>query len=122
VLEDPGDEPAELDHPNVHVAALFDGALQFAREMVTAWDEGRKGYVTLRASWVQVVLGDLAERVSWGTGTIGLQISAIMNYLSRRLDDDVTSREGLVTFVGDLGTVYGLWSMICGHSATPHAA
>ena len=36
MLDDPGHEPDELDHPNVHIAALFDGAIQFAREAVDA--------------------------------------------------------------------------------------
>lgn len=122
MLDDPGQDPAQLDHPNVHVAALFDGAIQFAREMVEAHDQGRRRYVEMRSSWIQVVLADLAERVSWGTGMVGLQIAAIMRYLSRRLDEDVATRDGLATFVSDLGTVYGLWSMICGHGTASRAA
>lgn len=122
MLDDPGQDPAHLDHPNVHVAALFDGAIQFAREMVDAHDQGRNRYVEMRSSWIQVVLADLAERVSWGTGMIGLQIAAIMRYLSNRLDEDATTREGIATFVSDLGTVYGLWSMICGQGTATRAA
>ena len=71
---------------------------------------------------VRAVLADLAQRVSWGTGTIGRQISAILVYLSERLVDDATSQEGLLRFVGDLTTVYGLWSMICGRGAASRAA
>lgn len=122
VLDDPGHESEQLDHPNIHIAALFDGALQFSREMIDAWDDGQRTYVQMRSSWVQVVLADLAQRVGWGTGTIGLQIAAILGYLSQRLDADARSRDGLVVFVGDLTTVYGLWSMICGHSAAPRTA
>jgi hypothetical protein len=121
VLDDPGHESGSSRHPTIHIAALFDGALQFANEMVDAWDKGERNYVQMRASWVQVVLADLAKRVGWGTGTIGLQIAAIMGYLSHRLEDDARSRPGLVLFVRDLTTVYGIWAMICGRGATPRA-
>ena len=122
MLDDPGHESGHSKHPNIHIAALFDGALQFASEMVDAWDKGERNYVEMRASWVQVVLSDLAERVGWGTGTIGLELAAIMGYLANRLDDDSHSRAGLVLFVRDLTTVYGIWAMICGRGATPRAA
>jgi hypothetical protein len=115
VLEDPEQTPDEIEHPNTHIAALFDGALQFAREMLDAWDAGQRRYVAMRSAWVQVVLGDLAERVGWGTGIVGRQIAAILAYLSQRLGSDSTSRAGLEVFVSDLGVVYGLWSMIGGH-------
>jgi hypothetical protein len=122
VLDDLGHESGSSTHPNIHIAALFDGALQFASEMVDAWDRGERGYVEMRASWIQVVLADLAKRVGWGTGTIGMEIGAIMGYLSQRLDDDARSRTGLVLFVRDLTTVYGIWAMICGRGASPRAA
>ncbi len=122
MLDDPGHESAESKHPNIHIAALFDGALQFASEMVNAWDKGERDYVEMRASWVQVVLADLADRVGWGTGTIGMEIAAIMAYLSHRLEDDSHSRAGLVLFMRDLTTVYGIWAMICGRGATPRTA
>jgi flagellin-specific chaperone FliS len=121
MLDDPGHEPEPLEHPNVHIAALFDGAIQFAREAVDARDRGRVVDVERRVGWVRAVLTDLAQRVSWGTGTIGRQISAILSYLSQRLVVDSQSREGLVRFADDLTTVYGLWSMICGHG-TAHGA
>ncbi len=121
MLDDPGHEPEDLDHPNVHIAALFDGAIQFAREAIAAWDQGRDVDVERRVGWVRAVLTDLAQRVSWGTGTIGRQISAILVYLSQRLVADARSRDGLVRFLGDLTTVYGLWSMICGHGTSPRS-
>jgi len=122
MLDDPGHEPDELDHPNVHIAALFDGALQFAREALAASEAGRTVDLERRVGWVNAVLVDLAQRVSWGTGTIGRQISAILAYLSQRLDSDAKSPEGLRRFVADLNTVYGLWSMICGRAAASRAA
>jgi hypothetical protein len=122
VLDDPKQLPDDTEHPNIHIAALFDGALQFAREMLDAWDAGQRKYVAMRASWVQVVLGDLAQRVGWGTGTVGRQIAAILAYLSERLGADSRSRAGLQLFVGDLTVVYGLWSMIGGHRTAGRAA
>jgi hypothetical protein len=122
MLDDPGLEPDELDHPNVHIAALFDGAIQFAREALDACQTGRAVDVERRVGWMRAVLVDLAQRVSWGTGTIGRQISAILVYLSQRLDADAASPEGLRQFVADLTTVYGLWSMICGRCAASRAA
>jgi hypothetical protein len=122
MLDDPGQGPEELDHPNVHIAALFDGAVQFAREALDACEAGRPADVERRIGWVRAVLVDLAQRVSWGTGTIGRQISAILTYLSQRLGADAKSREGLRRFVGDLTTVYGLWSMICGRGTASRAA
>jgi flagellin-specific chaperone FliS len=122
MLDDPGHQPDDLDHPNVHLAALFDGAIQFAREATDARAAGRTSDVERRVGWVRAVLADLAQRVSWGTGTIGRQISAILTYLAQRLDADVSTRDGLVQFVADLTTVYGLWSMICGHGVARGAA
>jgi flagellin-specific chaperone FliS len=122
MLDDPGHQPEDLDHPNVHLAALFDGAIQFAREATDAREAGREADVERRVGWVRAVLVDLAQRVSWGTGTIGRQISAILSYLSQRIGTDARTRDGLVQFVADLTTVYGLWSMICGHVAAPRAA
>jgi len=122
MLDDHGHELDELDHPNVHIAALFDGAIQFAREAVDAREAGRPVDVERRVGWVRAVLVDLAQRVSWGTGTIGRQISAILVYLSERLVSDAESPEGLRRFVRDLTTVYGLWSMICGRGAASRAA
>jgi len=122
MLDDRGHQPDDLDHPNVHIAALFDGAIQFAREAIEAHDAGRRVDVERRVGWVRAVLVDLAQRVSWGTGTIGRQISGILTYLSQRLGSDAGTHEGLTQFVGDLTTVYGLWSMICGHGTAPRAA
>jgi hypothetical protein len=122
MLDDPGHQPDDLDHPNVHLAALFDGAIQFAREATDARAAGRTSDVERRVGWVRAVLADLAQRVSWGTGTIGRQISAILTYLAQRLDADVCTRDGLAQFVADLTTVYGLWSMICGHGVARGAA
>jgi flagellin-specific chaperone FliS len=122
MLDDPGHQPDDLDHPNVHLAALFDGAIQFAREATDARAAGRTSDVERRVGWVRAVLADLAQRVSWGTGTIGRQISAILTYLAQRLDADVRTRDGLAEFVADLTTVYGLWSMICGHGVARGAA
>lgn len=122
MLDDPGHQPEDLDHPNVHLAALFDGAIQFAREAIDAREAGRAADVERRVVWVRAVLVDLAQRVSWGTGTIGRQISAILSYLSQRIGTDACTRDGLIQFVADLTTVYGLWSMICGHGVAPRAA
>jgi hypothetical protein len=117
MLDDPGHQPEDLDHPNVHLAALFDGAIQFAREAIDAGEAGREADVERRVGWVRAVLVDLAQR-----GTIGRQISAILTYLSQRIGTDARTRDGLVQFVADLTTVYGLWSMICGHGVGPRAA
>jgi hypothetical protein len=122
MLDDPGHQPDDLDHPNVHLAALFDGAIQFAREATDARAAGRMSDVERRVGWVRAVLADLAQRVSWGTGTIGRQISAILTYLAQRLDADACTHDGLAQFVADLTTVYGLWSMICGHGVARGAA
>lgn len=122
MLDDPGHQPQDLDHPNVHIAALFDGAIQFAREALDAWDAGREADAERRVGWVRAVLVDLAQRVGWGTGTIGRQIAAILSYLSQRLVADAQSRDGLTRFIGDLTTVYGLWGMICGRGTAPREA
>jgi flagellin-specific chaperone FliS len=122
MLDDAGHQPEDLDHPTVHIAALFDGAIQFAREASEARAADRPVDVERRVGWVRAVLVDLAQRVRWGTGTIGHQISALLTYLSQRLVPDARTHDGLVRFVGDLTTVFGLWSMICGHRTAPHAA
>ncbi len=122
MLDDPGHEPDELDHPNVHIAALFDGASSSrARRSTPARPAGRSTSSAASAGCAPCS-SDLAQRVSWGTGTIGRQISAILVYLSQRLDADAASPEGLRQFVADLTTVYGLWSMICGRGAASRAA
>jgi hypothetical protein len=122
MLDGPGHQPEDLDHPNVHIAALFDGAIQFAREALDARDAGREADAERRVGWVRAVLVDLAQRVGWGTGTIGRQIAAILTYLSQRLVADARSRDGLARFIRDLTTVYGLWGMICGRGSAPRAA
>jgi hypothetical protein len=122
MLDDSGHQPDDLDHPSVHLAALFDGAIQFAREATDARAGGRTSDVERRVGWVRAVLADLAQRVSWGTGTVGRQISAILTYLAQRLEADACTQDGLVKFIADLTTVYGLWSMICGHGVARGAA
>jgi len=82
MLYDVRHEPDNPEHPNVHVAALFDGAIQFALEAIDAWDVGNDADAARRTSWVGAVLVDLADSVRWGTGTPGRHISAIIMHLA----------------------------------------
>ena len=72
---------------------------------------------------MRAVLVDLAQRVSWGTGTIGPPDLGDPGVPVRSGSTPTPrAREGLRQFVADLTTVYGLWSMICGRGAAPRAA
>jgi hypothetical protein len=114
MLYDVRHEPDNPEHPNVHVAALFDGAIQFALEAIDAWDVGNDADAARRTSWVGAVLVDLADSVRWGTGTPGRHISAIIMHLAKRIGGTAITRSALVNFVSDLQTLYELWLVICG--------
>jgi hypothetical protein len=118
VVHDPGHESDNPEHPNVHIAALFDGAIQFAHEAIKNRDVGNNDDVARRMAWVRAVLVDLAQGVRWGTGVPGRHISAIIMHLAQRLDDDQLTRAKLVEFASDLAIVHELWSVICGYDTT----
>lgn len=122
MLHDLGHEPDNPEHPNVHIAALFDGAIQFAYEAIDRGDAGKDDDAVCRVSWVRAVLVEVAQSVRWGTGTPGRHISAIILHLAERLDGATITRPRLVEFVSDLETVYALWSVICGHNAVRRVA
>jgi hypothetical protein len=122
MLHDLGHDQDTPDHPNEHIAALFDGAIQFAREACDARVAGSDDDVTRRVLWLRAVLEDLADRISWGTGSLGRQMAAILRYLAVRLRDDAVTPEGLEAFIADLATVYGLWSVVGGRATSRRAA
>lgn len=122
MLHDSGHDMDHSDHPAVHVVALFDGAIQFACEARADLEDGHLEDAARRLSWVHAVLEDLAQRIGWGTGTLGRQVAAILTYLDARLDTDAISPQGLAEFIGDLETVFGLWSVVCGRRVVRRAA
>jgi hypothetical protein len=108
----------ELSHRSAHISAIFDGALQFAREALSAAESGHFEDVTRRHTWIRAVLVDLTIAVRWGTGAPGTHLGAMLWYLIDRMESDTFGRHEIICLRDDLAVLADFWAVLAGEIPT----
>ncbi len=111
----------ELSHRSAHISAIFDGALQFAREALRASESGHLEDVARRHTWIRAVLVDLTVAVRWGTGAPGTHLGAMLWYLIDRMESDTFGREEIICLCEDLAVLSDFWAVLAGEIPTARA-